>query len=102
MRGGESSVAPFGSKRNSEGVFCEGERGRVACHATMGPHGGDIGVPRGTRGTKETVGRREGGEGGRVYAGKQGRRRRKVEGGEAKGEMQQQQLSLPVPPFALP
>lgn len=53
------------------------------------------------QGARGIVGRRGGGEGGRVYMRRQGEK----EGSEVKGEMQQQQqqqLSLPVPPFVLP
>ncbi|KYN33531.1 hypothetical protein ALC56_12243 [Trachymyrmex septentrionalis] len=57
---------------------------KAACHATMGPHGGD------------------GEEGAGVCIWGDGEK----EGGGARGEMQQQQqqrqLSLPVPPFVLP
>lgn len=71
---------------------------KAACHATMGPHGGDVGVPRGPRNRGPPRGRR-----GRACVYEETGEK---EGSEVKGEMQQQQqqqqLSLPVPPFVLP
>jgi len=57
----ESSVASE-SKRNGAKVYFVEEK--AACHATMGPHSGDVGVPRGPRdqddhgASKERRGRR--------------------------------------------
>ena len=86
---------PFGSKRNSEGVFCGGEgclpRDHGAswwgCRRAKGPAG-----PR-----RSWTAKGEEGAGMCIWGDGE------KEGGGVRGEMQQQQqLSLPVPPFVLP
>ncbi|KAI4495909.1 hypothetical protein M0802_008315 [Mischocyttarus mexicanus] len=63
------------------------------CHATMGPHGGDAGVPRGPAG----------GEGAEKEREREWQEEDEVEKGKVQQQQQQQQqLSLPVPPFVLP
>lgn len=104
VRGGNRPLRRSGVNGTAKVYFVEE---KAACHATMGPHGGDVGVPRGPRDQGDRGSLR--GRRGRACV----RRPRKRDGseedgeeggGEAKGEMQQQQqqLSLPVPPFVLP
>lgn len=84
---GRRSVAAFGSKRNSEGVFCGGEGWLPRDHGALwwGCRGA-----KGPRGTERATARQKG----------------QSSNGETRGErgmqQQQRQLSLSVPPFVLP